>query len=114
VSRAKLALLNWALLLGVLAGCTQVALGQAAAPDPLAPAAASPGKVTQTAIDSSLRDDAAVDKMLEAYSPKVRALDQPIGKLIGDLKKGGVGGGSIGNFVTDGIRAQAALFQVAY
>jgi len=53
-------------------------------------------------------DDVAVDKMLEAYSPRVRALDQTIGKLIGDLKKGGVGGGSLGNFVTDGIRAQAS------
>ncbi len=46
--------------------------------------------------------------MLEAYSPKVRALDQVIGKLKGDLRKGGVGSGSLGNFVTDGIRAQAS------
>lgn len=108
MSRAKLALLNWALFLGVFAGSTQFALGQAAAPAPVAPPVSSPAKATQTAIDRSLPDDAAVDKMLEAYSPKVRALDQPIGKLIGDLKKGGVGGGSLGNFVTDGIRAQAS------
>src|SRR5258705_7711449 len=104
VSRAKLALLSWALLLGVLAGSTQVALGQAAAPAPATTPAApatSPAKATQTAIDRSLPDDAPVDKMLEAYSPKVRALDQPIGKLIGDLKKGGAGAGSLGNFVTD-------------
>ena len=111
MSRAKLALLNWALFLGVLAGSTQFALGQAAAPAPAttpAASATSPAKATQTAIDRSLPDDAAVDKMLEAYSPKVRALDQPIGKLLGDLKKGGVGAGSLGNFVTDGIRAQAS------
>jgi 2',3'-cyclic-nucleotide 2'-phosphodiesterase (5'-nucleotidase family) len=102
-------------LLSVLAGVTQVALGQAAAPAPVAPPATSsaapatsPSKATQTAIDRSLTDDAAVDKMLEAYSPKVRALDQPIGKLIGDLNKGGVGAGSLGNFVSDGIRAQAS------
>ncbi len=108
MSRANLAPLSWVLLLCVLAGGAQVALGQAAAPAPVAPPATSPAKVTQTAIDRSLPDDAAVDKMLEAYSPKVRALDQPIGKLIGDLKKGGVGGGSLGNFVSDGIRAEAS------
>ena len=89
----------------------QVALGQAAAPAPLpapAPNPAAPAVATQTAIDRSLPDNAAVDKMLQAYSPKVRALDLPIGKLTGDLKKGGVGAGSLGNFVTDGIRAEAS------
>ena len=108
MSRAKLAPLSCVLLLCVLVGGAQVVLGQAAAPAPVAPPATSPAKVTQTAIDRSLPDDAAVDKMLEAYSPKVRALNQPIGKLIGDLKKGGVGGGSLGNFVSDGIRAEAS------
>jgi 2',3'-cyclic-nucleotide 2'-phosphodiesterase (5'-nucleotidase family) len=112
VSRLRVALLSWALLLCVFAGGAQVALGQAAAPAPVTPPATSPApgpsKATQTAIDSSLPDDAAVDKMLEAYSPRVRALDQPIGKLIGDLKKGGVGAGSLGNFVADGIRAEAS------
>jgi 2',3'-cyclic-nucleotide 2'-phosphodiesterase (5'-nucleotidase family) len=53
-------------------------------------------------------DDPPVDKMLEVYSPKVRALETVIGKLKGDLKKGGTGAGSLGNFVTDGIRAQAS------
>src|SRR6185436_20401393 len=33
---------------------------------------------------------------------------QVVGKLKGDLKKGGVGAGSLGNFVTDGIRAEAS------
>ena len=108
MSRRKVALLSCALLLSVLAGSTQVALGQAAAPAPVAPPATSPVKATQTAIDSSLPDDTAVDKMLEAYTPKVRALDQPMGKLIGDLKRGGVGAGSLGNFVSDGIRAEAS------
>ena len=108
MSKAKLALLSCALLLCVLAGGAQVALGQAAAPAPVVTPATNPAEATQTAIDSSLPDDAAVDKMLEGYSPKVRALDQPIGKLTGDLKKGGVGAGSLGNFVTDGIRAEAS------
>jgi len=109
------ALLSCALLLSLLAGGTHGALGQAAAPAAVAPTATSPvapatspAKATQTAIDRRLKDDAAVDKMLKAYSPKVRALDQPIGKLIGDLKKGGVGAGSLGNFVSDGIRAEAS------
>jgi 2',3'-cyclic-nucleotide 2'-phosphodiesterase (5'-nucleotidase family) len=53
-------------------------------------------------------NDPAVDEMLGAYSPKVRALDTVIGKLKGDLKKGSVGSGSLGNFVTDGMRAQAS------
>jgi 2',3'-cyclic-nucleotide 2'-phosphodiesterase (5'-nucleotidase family) len=46
--------------------------------------------------------------MLESYRLKVRALDEVIGKLKGELKKGGVGAGSLGNFVTDGIRAEAS------
>ncbi|MGH9875760.1 MAG: 5'-nucleotidase C-terminal domain-containing protein [Pyrinomonadaceae bacterium] len=113
MSGPKVALLSWALLLCVLAGGAQSALAQAAAqPTPTANPVSTPAntsaRVTETAVDSSLPDDAAVDKMLETYSPTVRALDQPIGKLVGDLKKGGVGAGSLGNFVTDGMRAQAS------
>jgi 2',3'-cyclic-nucleotide 2'-phosphodiesterase (5'-nucleotidase family) len=105
VSKAKFALLSWALL---LAAATQSALGQAAArPAPAATPADIHASVSETAVDSSIPDDAAVDKMLQVYSPKVRALDQVIGKLKGDLKKGGVGAGSLGNFVADGIRVQS-------
>ena len=107
VSALKATLLSSALLLTVLAGSTQVVLGQAAAPAPVTPVI-PPAVVSQTAIDAKLKDDAAVEQMIEAYSPKVRALDQPIGKLIGDLKKGGLGAGSLGNFVTDGIRAESS------
>lgn len=111
--RAKLALLSRALLLCVIAGGVQTVLGQATAkPAPTATPASTQvdirASVTQTAVDSSLGDDAAVDKMLSPYSPKVRALEQPIAKLKGDLKKGGVGAGSLGNFVTDGMRAQSS------
>jgi 2',3'-cyclic-nucleotide 2'-phosphodiesterase (5'-nucleotidase family) len=38
----------------------------------------------------------------------VLALDEVIGKLNGDLKKGTVGAGSLGNFVADGIRLEAS------
>jgi 2',3'-cyclic-nucleotide 2'-phosphodiesterase (5'-nucleotidase family) len=93
------------------AGAAQSALGQAAAarPAPSATPADIHANVTETLVDSSLPDDPAVDKMLKVYSPKVRALDQVIGKLKGDLKKGGVGAGSLGNFVADGIRSEASL-----
>jgi 2',3'-cyclic-nucleotide 2'-phosphodiesterase (5'-nucleotidase family) len=66
-----------------------------------------PPRTSQTVIDDTLPDDAAVDKMLEPYGPKVRALDVVIGTLESELKKGGLGGGSLGNFVTDGMLAQA-------
>jgi 2',3'-cyclic-nucleotide 2'-phosphodiesterase (5'-nucleotidase family) len=86
------------------------ALGQAAAratPSPK-PADIRP-TVTETLVDSSLPDDPAVDQMLVAYGPKVRVLEDVIGKLKGDLRKGGVGAGSMGNFVADGIRAEASM-----
>jgi 2',3'-cyclic-nucleotide 2'-phosphodiesterase (5'-nucleotidase family) len=110
VSKAKLALITWALSLFVISGSTRTALGQAAArPAPAATPADIHAKVTEAAVDRSIPDDPAVDKMLTVYSPKVRALDQVIGKLKGDLKKVGVGAGSVGNFVTDGIRSQASV-----
>jgi 2',3'-cyclic-nucleotide 2'-phosphodiesterase (5'-nucleotidase family) len=61
----------------------------------------------QTPIDASIPDDVDVEKMLAPYSGKVRALSAVIGNLEGPLKKDSVGAGSLGNFVTDGIRAFA-------
>ncbi|MCA1604508.1 MAG: 5'-nucleotidase C-terminal domain-containing protein, partial [Acidobacteria bacterium] len=109
MTRTKPALFSWALLLCLLAAGAQSARGQSAAR-----AAASPtpadirATVIQKSVDPTLADDRAVKKMLSVYSPKVRALDQEIGKLKGDLNKVGVGSGSLGNFVTDGIRAEAS------
>jgi 2',3'-cyclic-nucleotide 2'-phosphodiesterase (5'-nucleotidase family) len=94
-----------------MAGGMQCTLGQAAArPTPLPPPAPADihATVTETIVDSSVPDDPAVDKMLNVYSPKVHALDQVIGKLKADLKKGGMGAGSLGNLVTDAMRAQAS------
>ena len=109
MSRAKLTLLSWALLFCVVVGGAQSAFGQVAARAiPAATPADIHGNVSETAVDSSIPDDAAVDKMLTVYAPKVRALDEVIGKLKGDLKKGGIGSGSLGNFVTDGIRFEAS------
>ena len=58
-------------------------------------------------VDSSVPDDSDVVKIMAPYSEKVRELSKVIGRLEGDLKKGRVGAGSLGNFVTEGIRAQA-------
>jgi 2',3'-cyclic-nucleotide 2'-phosphodiesterase (5'-nucleotidase family) len=96
-------------LLCLIAGGAQCALGQAVArPTPAPKAADIHATVTEAAVDSSVPDDKAVDKMLTVYAPRVRALNQVIGKLKGDLKKGTVGAGSLGNFVADGILAQSS------
>ncbi|MGI8919975.1 MAG: 5'-nucleotidase C-terminal domain-containing protein [Pyrinomonadaceae bacterium] len=62
----------------------------------------------QTIVDAKIPDDAAVERMLKPYSGKVRALNVVIGKLEGELRKSGIGAGSLGNFVTDGIRSQGS------
>jgi 2',3'-cyclic-nucleotide 2'-phosphodiesterase (5'-nucleotidase family) len=64
-------------------------------------------RVTEILVDASIPDDAAVEKMLETYAPRVRALNEVIGKLSGDLKKSGIGAGTMGNFVVDALRNRA-------
>ena len=109
MSKAKSALLS-ALFLWLIATATQSALGQAAArPAPAPKPADIRVSAGNSSVDSTISNDPAVDKMLEVYTPRVRALDQVIGKLKGDLRKGGVGSGSLGNFVTDGMRSQASV-----
>ena len=66
-------------------------------------------RVTETAVDASIKNDAAVDQMLAVYAPKVRELDVVLGKLKGELRKGGYGAGSLGNFVSDGMRSRASI-----
>jgi 2',3'-cyclic-nucleotide 2'-phosphodiesterase (5'-nucleotidase family) len=117
VSPASLAWLRLALLfcaIGVIVCGASSVLGQAGAkpaPIPTPAPAEIQVRATLKAVDSSVPDDPAVDKMLEAYASRVRALDEVIGKLKGDLMKGGIGAGSMGNFVADAIRdrAQAKL-----
>lgn len=62
----------------------------------------------QTIIDAKIPDDPAVERMLKPYSGKVRALNVVIGRLEGELRKGGIGAGSLGNFAADAIRSQAS------
>lgn len=64
----------------------------------------------QTLIDSGIPDDPRLLKILAPYRARVRTLDVVIGRLDGDLRKVGVGAGSLGNFVTDGLRAEASRF----
>ena len=103
------------LLFALVAFCVP-AFGQAAAIQPCEATPAKPGtsapvkigvRSGQTSIDASIPADAAVEKMLEPYSGKVRALSNVIGQLDGTIKKEPVGAGSLGQFVTDGLRAYA-------
>jgi 2',3'-cyclic-nucleotide 2'-phosphodiesterase (5'-nucleotidase family) len=84
----------------------QTATKPQTSPSPTA-AADVHARVGETLIDSSISDDPALDQMLVAYSPKVHEIEKVIGKLRGDLRKGGIGAGSLGNFVTDGILFEA-------
>jgi 2',3'-cyclic-nucleotide 2'-phosphodiesterase (5'-nucleotidase family) len=84
--------------------------GTAVQPCQPAPSPAKPGVTTrssQSVIDASIPDDPDVEKLLAPYSAKVRELNKVIGTLEGQLTKTGVGDGSLGNFVTDGMRAEA-------
>ena len=65
-------------------------------------------RASETVVDAAIPGDAAVEKMLEPYSAKVRALDVVIGKLENDLSKSSIGAGTLGNFVADGIRAYSS------
>ena len=115
MSQPKIALPALALLLCLIAGGGHSAFAQTAArPAPAPSPAPAPvpaqiqARVTEVGVDATIPADPAVDKMVAVYSPKVRALDNVIGKLKGDLRKGGTGSGSLGNFVTDGMRAEAS------
>lgn len=66
-------------------------------------------RASESAIDASIPDDPGVDAVIAPYSAKVRELNAPIGKLVGGLKRGGMGGGSLGNFVADALRSRAAV-----
>ena len=90
--------------------------GQGAAIEPC-PATSAPAKTQTTqarpetrarllTVDSSIPDDPEVVKIIAPYEDKVRELSKVIGRLQGGLSKTGVGGGSLGNFVTDAVKAQ--------
>jgi 2',3'-cyclic-nucleotide 2'-phosphodiesterase (5'-nucleotidase family) len=92
----------------------------AARPSPLAPngnvnAPAAPGgpilgsKASEREVDNTVPNDSAMDALIAPYSAKVRELDATIGKLTSELKKEGMGGGALGNFVADAMRDRAQV-----
>ncbi|HEU4796306.1 MAG TPA: 5'-nucleotidase C-terminal domain-containing protein, partial [Pyrinomonadaceae bacterium] len=90
---------------------SQAAAIQPCEATPVKPGASAPAKIGvrsgQTTIDASIPDDESVEKMLAPYSGKVRALSVVIGRLDGPLKKESVGAGSLGQFVTTGVKTYA-------
>ena len=92
------------------------AFGQGAAiePCPATPAPAKPGttpprpetRARLLTVDGSIPDDPDVVKIIAPYGEKVRELSKVIGRLDGNLSKTGVGGGTLGNFVTNALIAQ--------
>jgi 2',3'-cyclic-nucleotide 2'-phosphodiesterase (5'-nucleotidase family) len=65
-------------------------------------------RVNETRVDDKIADDPALDRMLEPYSARVKALQVVIGHLDDELRKTGPGAGSLGNFVTDAMRVIAS------
>ncbi len=109
MSRIRTAFLRCALVLSMLAAAAQSASAQAAAPAQSPKPANIHARATQVTVDSSIPDDPAVEKMLQVYAPKVRALNEVIGKTTGELEKGGIGAGSLGNLVADALRDRAQV-----
>src|SRR5215212_2660782 len=64
-------------------------------------------KTRLSVVDASVPDDPDVSKIIAPYSERVRELSTVIGRLEDNLTKTAVGAGSLGNFVTEGMRAQA-------
>jgi 2',3'-cyclic-nucleotide 2'-phosphodiesterase (5'-nucleotidase family) len=117
MNKSNFEIRRWLSLCFLIAATFVCASAQApapkASPTPRAPRAPKPTDVNLRAeklpVDSSVQDDPAVNQMLVVYSPKVRELDAVLGSLKGELRKGGMGAGSLGNFVSDGMRWQAGL-----
>jgi 2',3'-cyclic-nucleotide 2'-phosphodiesterase (5'-nucleotidase family) len=107
------------LLVIAFAVCVTPSLAQTAAiqpceatPGPAKPATSNAPvktavRTSQIVIDDSIPADPEIEKLLAPYSAKVRALSLVIGRLERPLKKEPVGAGTLGNFVTDGIKAYA-------
>ena len=65
-------------------------------------------RVSETGVDANLAEDERTKQALAPYVAQVRALAQPIGRLAVNVEKRGIGGGSVGNFVSDAMRAIAS------
>jgi 2',3'-cyclic-nucleotide 2'-phosphodiesterase (5'-nucleotidase family) len=83
------------------------AFGQGTAIQPCTPAPSQP-RARLLSVDDSVSADPEVEKIIAPYSEKVRELSKVVGRLEGGLTKTGAGAGTLGNFVSDGMRAQAS------
>src|SRR6185295_14359781 len=81
-------------------------VGQATAIQPCTPTPSQPTTRLLT-VDDSVPPEPDVEKIIAPYREKVSELSKVIGRLQGGLSKTGVGAGTLGNFVSDGMRAQA-------
>jgi 2',3'-cyclic-nucleotide 2'-phosphodiesterase (5'-nucleotidase family) len=72
-----------------------------------APEASPAPHATERVVDDAIKDDAALEGMLAPYRARLRELDAVIGHLAGDLSKKGIGGGTLGTFVTDAIKSRS-------
>ena len=82
------------------------AFGQATAIQPCQQTT-TPPRARLLTVDASVPADPDVEKIIAPYREKVSELSKVIGRLEGGLAKKGVGAGTLGNFVSDGMRAQA-------
>jgi 2',3'-cyclic-nucleotide 2'-phosphodiesterase (5'-nucleotidase family) len=82
------------------------AFGQATAIQPCQQTT-TPPRARLLTVDASVPADPDVEKIIAPYSEKVSELSKVIGRLEGGLAKKSVGAGTLGNFVSDGMRAQA-------
>jgi 2',3'-cyclic-nucleotide 2'-phosphodiesterase (5'-nucleotidase family) len=82
------------------------AFGQATAIQPCQPTT-TPPRARLLTVDASVPADPDVEKIIAPYREKVSELSKVIGRLEGGLAKKGPGAGTLGNFVSDGMRAQA-------
>lgn len=74
-----------------------------------APPASPPAQhADQRGIDASIEEDGRIAAALAPFRERVAELNKPIAKLQIAIEKRGIGGGGVGNFVTDAVRAEAA------
>lgn len=64
-------------------------------------------RAAEQAVDAQVAEDAAINNLLAPYKSRVAELSKTIGTLDTDIERRGIGAGTIGNFVSDAMRAQA-------
>ena len=64
-------------------------------------------KASEIVVDSSIPDDPDLEKIISPYRKKLMTLSVVIGTLNDELSKSSIGAGTLGNFVTDAMLAEA-------